>query len=564
MVVGAVVDACFPEPSTPSAEVPEHPLATAASTANAPRTLRRPPNDIWSSLPHEDGNSREAVAASNRRPPGTLTPVSVVPPAVLVPPPFSRRLFAVALVLATLFALAIGYKQEVPEILSPLAAVAVVAMFGLWFGSSFWPALVGLFMLRTSMDAFKVTSGTNGLDPGSAIGAIFVLAAVLWLLAQRRAGRLRPVSGVVTAICVFAAAAVLSAPGSRMLSVSLPSALKVVSIALMAIVLDQVFRQSPDRIRTMVTAMVVSLLVPTVSSFGQLMKGLPYENVYSGYGRARGTFTHPNPLATYLVSMCLLCAALLPHVFARARATKRRGELLVLLVALGAALATLYLTYSRGAWIALVIGVAAVGLLQNRNVLYGMVAVIMVMLIAVPSTLDRFSDLTKANEVSIGQGDPNSLAWRVRYWGEILPYWQRSPLTGIGPEMVRNTQPTGFDPHNSFLQALIEMGVVGLGAFLAVLVTIAVSLRRALKRNRAPGLDRALCVAAAAMCTAVLVQLPTENILVSAINWWYVLPIVIWASLGTTAVFAPDLPDVEAQNGDESADGKVANAAVAR
>lgn len=490
--------------------------------------------------------------------------MSVVPPAVLVPPPFPRRLFAAGIILATLFALAIGYKQEVPEVLSPLAAVAVVALFGLWFGSNFWPALVGLFMLRTSMDAFKVTSGTNGLDPGSAIGAVFVLAAVLWLIAQRRAGRLRPVSGVVTATCVFAAAAVLSAPGSRMLSVSLPSALKVVSIALMAIILDQVFRQSPDRIRTMITAMVVSLLVPTVASFAQLGKGLPYENVYSGYGRARGTFTHPNPLATYLVSMCLLCAAMLPHVFARAKATKQRGELAVMASALGAALGALYLTYSRGAWIALVVGVAVVGLLQNRNVLYGMIAVIMIMLIAVPSTLDRFSDLTKSNEVAIGQGDPNSLAWRVRYWGEIIPYWQRSPLTGIGPEMVRNTQPTGFDPHNSFLQALIEMGVVGLGAFLGVLVSIAVALRRALKRNRAPGLDRAICVAASAMCTAVLVQLPTENILVSAINWWYVLPIVIWASLGTTGVFTPDPVAADAQISGDPADGNVAEAAAAR
>ena len=496
--------------------------------------------------------------------PGTLTVVSLVPPAVLVPPPLPRRLFATGLILATLFALAIGYKQEVPELLSPITAVAVVAVFGLWFGSSFWPALVGLFMLRTSMDAFKVTSGTNGLDPGSAVGAVFVLAAVLWLLAQRRSGRLQPVSGVVTAICIFALAAILSAPGSRMLSVSLPSALKVVSIALMAVVLDQVFRQSPDRIRTMITAMVTSLLVPTVTSFAQLKKGLPYENLYSGFGRARGTFTHPNPFATYLVTICLLCAALIPHVFARARATKKRGELAVLVTALTAALAALYLTYSRGAWIALVIGVAAIGLLQNRNILYAMIAAIMIMLIAVPSTLDRFSDLSKPNEVAVGQGDPNSFAWRVRYWGEILPYWQRSPVTGIGPEMVRNTHPTGFDPHNSFLQALIEMGAVGIGAFLGVLVTIAVSLRRALKRNRAPGLDRAICVAATAMCTAVLVQLPTENILVSAINWWYLLPIVIWASLGTTGVFTTDPVAAEAQDSAAPADGNVAHATVAR
>lgn len=436
----------------------------------------------------------------------------------------TRRLTALAVAVGGAIVGALLFVDD-KSVVAVVAAALVGVVVAIVAGTHFWYMLLGIFVLRSSLDGFKVDNGTNGLDPGTVVGAMFIVVAVAWLLAQHRAGRLQPISRTSRAVICLAVAAIASAFGSASMIDSLQSASKLVSIALMLLVLEQHLAVRPDRIGPLIAAMFISLIVPMVFAYSQQISGTALRAAAEPtIGRVRGTFVHPNPFATYLITCILAAVALIPHVRSRYR--------IWLALAIFVPLPMLFLTYSRSGWLGLTTGLITIGILQDKRIIVGFVAAIIIVLAFVPSAGGRFSDLSHTERVT-QTADPNSLAWRIRYWGEILPYVKDTPVTGIGSEMTRRTNPQGFDPHNGFVQALVEMGAFGLSALIGVIVSIGLDLRRGLRRFRSNSPERGMVVAATATAVGVLTVLPSENVLVSAANWWYLLVPLSWV-LATT------------------------------
>jgi O-antigen ligase len=77
-----------------------------------------------------------------------------------------------------------------------------------------------------------------------------------------------------------------------------------------------------------------------------------------------------------------------------------------------------------------------------------------------------------------------SLRYRFFVWGILIKGWEESPLIGIGPGMaaptIEKASPTSIRqaPHNDYVGALTETGVIGLALFVALQAAVLIQLSR--------------------------------------------------------------------------------------
>jgi O-antigen ligase len=431
--------------------------------------------------------------------------------------PLPRRAVLFGAIVLALIGLTAGLLFGVgSDLLGKQAIMLMAGLVGvgiaLLAATRFWLVVVGMFVVRASLDALKLgnyANGSSALDPGVVVGLVFLAAGAGWLLAQWRGGQLHPMSGPTKWFLALAAAGSLSALGSQSLVDSVSVSLKIWAGALMVAVLEQVFRQRPERVKVLLAAGAASLVVPAIVALQQL-SGPPEVEQYLEVSRIRGTFVHANPFATYLVIIAVMALAVRPHL-------ERWSRVVANLALVLATVLTLF-TYARGGWIALVLGIIVVGAYQDKRLILGVVAGIVAVLLLVPSVSTRLSDLGETE--AIGNGDPNSLAWRVKYWERLLPLTGENPATGIGLDQVLARSPEKLMPHNSLVQSLVETGVLGLGALLGLIGSTALAVRDGIRRLR-PGLSRGVAVGAAAASLGWLSQLASENLLTQAAIFWY-------------------------------------------
>ena len=107
----------------------------------------------------------------------------------------------------------------------------------------------------------------------------------------------------------------------------------------------------------------------------------------------------------------------------------------------------------------------------------------------------------------------NSLAWRLGYWGQLIPLWRHSPLNGVGLEVIPTLNGQGLEAHSVWVQALVEMGLVGVVGLLAVTAGFVLTARR---RARL-----AVTASEAAAAKALLAMSFSENLLSETTTLWY-------------------------------------------
>jgi O-antigen ligase len=287
------------------------------------------------------------------------------------------------------------------------------------------------------------------------------------------------------------------------------------TVVVIVIALSWVVRTRDD-IRRFLVAIFASALVPLAVAGLELLGGggglTPF-----GISRVNGTFLHPNPFGAYLFLVIVLGVALLPHLPRR-----WRWAVGALVLACGGVLIA---TYARGAWIATVLGLAVVGALQSRRVLWLMGAAMIAAVLLVPAVTVRLSDLSDDRAASGAAG--NSLTWRFEYWQEALAL-QSEPIFGIGLKEVQLADEASAAPHNDYVRLFVETGIVGLAAYLWFFVTL---FREAIRANRRarPGLARGLAVAFLATLTGIAVLSMAANVISQLVILWYFVTIVVVA-----------------------------------
>lgn len=398
---------------------------------------------------------------------------------------------------------------------SPRLALAlsfgILALCGFAYlaGFRFEGLVLAFLVIRSALDA-QSSDGTGGeVSKLSAVAAAgFLVMALLWVIMHVAGGqRLRLGRSYVRLPAVaLVAAGFASALSSSAPLTSAQEAVRVMAAVGMLLVLEVLMRQ-PGMVTRVLVAVYASALIPLLVALGQAATGGGTE--IGGFRRVTGTFDHPNPLAIYLTFLVVMGAGLYRWIDARWR--------LPLVVLLAVAWGVLLLTYTRSAWIAAVIGIIVVGVLQSRRLIYAVIAGILAVLLLVPSIVARFSDVG-STQYTGAAGD--SLTWRFQYWLDLLPLVERSPLTGIGLKMIQYSTTDGKNAHDDFLRSFVEMGIFGLAAYVALLLALVWTARQALRATH-NGLERGIAVGFAGTCSAFLVLSLVSNILSQTVLLWY-------------------------------------------
>ncbi|WP_326552506.1 O-antigen ligase family protein [Micromonospora sp. NBC_01813] len=497
------------------------------TTQQEPRPAGREPDDAIAS-----GGSDVPGHARPRRSAGQLLSVLAA-------------VAAAAVAVSAGVALAAGDRRGM---VLPLAVVAGAAV-GVLAMTRFSGYVILMLAVRPLLDVVKLSGPTAGradteqasrlTDPSTMVAVLFLLAAGLWLAAQlRRRGRLRG-SPLGWAMLLVGATALVSALGASRPTPSLLEALRIMTVVVMFVVLEQLM---PDRaaIRRVLIAcygsLALALLYTVLTSvFGQIPSEVKGEFI-----RVSGPFSQSTTFGRYLMFLVIFG-------FAIHRFLARRAQL-VLAVLLGLSLIFLMLTNTRSAILGAALGLIVVAVLHRSG---RMLATLLIVAVAgvslLPSVGDRFAQL--GQDRSTGGGPTgNTLQWRVGFWAEILPLANRNPVTGIGPNMTQHETPQAKKPHNDLLRAYVETGVAGLLAYLAMLVLILHTARSALRRAPPGSLERGVAVGFAGCAVAFIAVSLGSNVISNVVTLWYFVAFAAAASAiahgraTTASVAAPASP----------------------
>ncbi|MEJ5915165.1 O-antigen ligase family protein [Pseudokineococcus sp. 1T1Z-3] len=437
--------------------------------------------------------------------------------------PSTVFLVLVGVLAAAALAVGSGLAAASGEPLLAVVPVALVAAVALGVLATTQVMLVVLLLLaaRTSLDLVSVTGGggvlARALDPAGLASLLLIATTASWLLVQRVAGRRLRGAPLRTALLALLAAAALSLVGADAPAAGAAELLRLGSAVAMLVLLEQVVT-SRRWLLAVLGACGVALVVPLALGIGQLLgvvgAGAALEGGPLGLAdRLTGSFDHPTTYARYLMVAVLGVTALLPALGHRARWALTPVTLVAALL--------LAATLTRGALLAGAVGLLVVVVLQRRWLLAAAAAGAgVVALVGVPGLQDRFATLSEPTD---------SLAWRVDYWAQVLPMATERPLTGIGLDGVRAATAESKLPHSDLVRTLVETGLLGAAAYLAVLVALATVGLRGLRRTDDP-LLRAVCVAATATGTAVAVASLAANVLTGVVVLWYAMALAACAS----------------------------------
>ncbi|HEX6786425.1 MAG TPA: hypothetical protein VF076_04470, partial [Acidimicrobiales bacterium] len=247
--------------------------------------------------------------------------------------------------------------------------VGIVAALGLAYLAlaRFELFVLTCLFIRSSLDAIG-GQGTTITNPSSVISLAFMAAALLWLAARAHRG-VRISSTLTLPLMFFAVACFLSVITSQLKGLSAVEFSRILSVVVMAIVLERLAVDPPAVKRIMFAAMG-SALIPLLASLGAYAIGAPLMDkraaLQDGIKRVRGTFDQANGFSRYLLFIIIMGVALYPHLPKRWRMPMLAG-----LAGLGS---LMILTYTRSSWLALVIGLLVVGWLQSKKLLLVLIA----------------------------------------------------------------------------------------------------------------------------------------------------------------------------------------------
>ncbi len=260
-------------------------------------------------------------------------------------------------------------------------------------------------------------------------------------------------------------------------------------------------------------------------------------------GRVTSLFDNPNVLGVYLL---LSFPMALGEVFDRERSHAMRC---FFAASAFASLLCLILTWSRGAWLGAMISVLLFLLLYGRTTRRGMLCAAIPVLIWLPllprNMVNRFS--------SIGTLGESSIRYRMYTWRGTLRMLKSHPFgIGIGENsffaVYRHFAVSGTESvahsHHLFLQIALELGVVGLVCFLALLLFFFGTVLKTLLEMPSDSTNRLLSLSGVcAICGALIMGLFDYIWYHCGLFWLF------FAILAATVAFATDHHMTKNENG---------------
>jgi O-antigen ligase len=272
---------------------------------------------------------------------------------------------------------------------------------------------------------------------------------------------------------------------------------------------------------TLIKIIIASALIPSLVAvyqyFTQTGLTVPFEGVYN---RVFGTFAHPNLLAFYLILALALCFVVY--------LVSDKNKVTVTLYGLAAALylITLVFTYTRSAWLGLLLVIILLGITRYRKFLIITLLVLLISYFSISQINSRVQSFTS--------NDPSSsIAWRIQLWQDSFGYVMNRPFLGYGigtsNEVVLNNRGDlagSSDEHDDYLRMAIDTGILGLSAFLILIFNLLKSLFNIYRRQTKPRLKTLAFVILTLTFSFYLISFGDNILSNTALQW------SLWALLG--------------------------------
>ena len=406
--------------------------------------------------------------------------------------------------------------------LAVTAGLGFVAMYRFeWF-------VLAVLLIRPALDDLKSDS-LDPLQPAAVLGLLVIAAGIARLIADRVQGIrvLATPMGVAWVVCgvLFT----LSLPTSLNKAESLPANLGFISSVVMYLMIERTLRLDRTALKRVLFVVGAGVFIPVTTAIIQYFWTASVDPI-SGLARLTGSFSHFNPFATYLVLILLLLLGPLASTSARNR-----------LLLLGPILATFFVllnTFARAAWISFATGALVFTWRRDRRLAMLLLVGLVVAAALIPGVGERIANVTATEGADGGAKTDDSLAWRIGYWGEVAPLFFRNPFSGVGLQVVPTLTLREARPHNSFLQAAVEGGVLGLFGWVFLVGTalvLVIKAWRVVDSPRFTTFQSTVLLGSIVASTSVVIQLFTENIMTDTILQWYLnvglatMAVWVWA-----------------------------------
>jgi O-antigen ligase len=438
-----------------------------------------------------------------------------------------------------------GLLVGIKPLLPILALVAVAAV--VFFFARFEQAVLGLLILRSALDVFSSlqlpAAFALGLD---ALTLLYVTVMLLtgqvvrtdrfwwffasWVLLQGLWVILMPLGGLGL--------------GGGYLSDSIREWIRLFSWLLVYLLVMQLKdRIPPKQIVYMlfwalilpITVALLQMLVPSAlpPMIAPLSGGI--SAVSEGGSRIRGTLGHPNTFVTFTLLFMGLTYWRLGH-------SKQRWPWILLL----GFLAFFYVS-TKSLFSLMMLGTFIVVLIAPRlspiNLIGGTLLFTIVIglfgstefgkerLGSIGETPLGNPDIDIWRAILLSAGDGNSFNWRIMQWTYLLGQWQLHPILGYGLGISAHVSTNNLYPHNDYVRALVEGGIVGFILFLLFFIVQIVRLIQLYRNPSSSREQRELCLVLLGILIAMPVGMITENIWSHTtlfFYWWTLFSIVGW------------------------------------
>lgn len=389
-----------------------------------------------------------------------------------------------------------------------------------------------LLVLRSSLDVSRLNGDAQSQsisNPSSVVALMFLAVGLTWILCRRASGVRHPTSFLQRALIIFLVAAALCVIGSADPALSGLEFLRTTAAILMFFMVDRILEQT-DAPQRVLAAVFGAAVIPVFLGLVGPAVGVSLVETKDRVERITSTFVGANAFSYFLVFLSLMALGLAFYAKPRLRWP--------LLGFAGILTLTLVLTYTRTAWIAFAAGAMVLAAFAGRKVLIAMVVVLVLSVLFVPAIGDRFQELGSDNSYNTYRRD--SLEWRIAYWTDIIPLANANPVTGIGLKMT--SEVADKLPHNDYLRSYVEMGLVGLAAFITVLVAMIRTPWKALKIATDP-LHRGILLGFLSIGVALAVASLADNLINQVVVLWYVFALAGCASWAARRAAQASLTD---------------------
>ena len=238
--------------------------------------------------------------------------------------------------------------------------------------------------------------------------------------------------------------------------------------------------------------------------------------------RVYSTFGNPNVLAEYLLLIIPLGAA---TVFTAKTSAGKASAVIATVVML----VCMLLTYSRGAYLGLILSAAVFFVLVDRRfIVLGVIGIIALFFVMPDSIISRFTSILDMTD--------SSTSYRISIWmgtlAMLADYWFCGVGTGLSAfsmvyPLYSYNAASSQHAHNLYLQIMCETGIAGIAVFLMILGSSLRNTASALRRAE----DRRTKIQLIAVISGVsgfLLQGMTDHSLYNnrvALTFWVVLSI---------------------------------------